>query len=767
MEMSTHEGRSAAPAAGRRTGVIVFAWPGLVPLLALALLAAPTDLAAQGWIEPLPDRPQRTTVERVRTEVRVQVEGRTAQVEVSEWFRNRGRRVAEGDYHYPLPREAAFDGFSLFQGERELRGEIMDVARAREIYESIVRRRKDPALIEFAGHGLLRSRIFPIEPGETRKVVLRYTQVLERAGEALQFRYAAPAVAAGGRTATGPGAGGGTSRPSRPAPLSLELTADDGERFLDPFSPTHELETSRHGGGLSVRASGDLTGRLSLFLPLADRDVGLTVATHATHGEDGWVMLTLTPGRAEVEPRPREVTVVLDVSGSMSGAKIQQARSALHQLLGSLGPRDRFRLLAYSTTVRPHALEWASAGDDEQLADARRWIDALAAEGGTNIGAALDEAFRLDSPEERLPVVLFLTDGIPTVGEQSVDRIAARAEERRGRARVFAFGVGHDVNTALLDRLTEAGRGATGYVEPDESVERALSTLAGKIRHPVLTDLSLLRAPVRLTELYPVEIPDLFAGEEVVLFGRYERPESEEVRGELVLEGRRGGRTERFSVEARFPEIREAGGFLPRLWASRKLGFLTRRTWTEGAAPELVEEIRRIALRYGLPSPYTSYLVTEPERTVRHGDPRRSGRNLAPASEGAGAVERARAARSLRDVAREADLDALDAADDAAEDRAADVRRVAGRVFRLADGVWTDAAEAEGGREIVIEPYSRAYFDLLRALPELRPYWSAFERIRVAAGDLSLELSPSGRDTLGDAELDRIVHAFRRGPAPR
>nr|NIP58038.1 VWA domain-containing protein [Gemmatimonadota bacterium]NIR77332.1 VWA domain-containing protein [Gemmatimonadota bacterium]NIT85858.1 VWA domain-containing protein [Gemmatimonadota bacterium]NIU29680.1 VWA domain-containing protein [Gemmatimonadota bacterium]NIU34724.1 VWA domain-containing protein [Gemmatimonadota bacterium] len=411
-------------------------------LLALAL--APAGAGAQGWIEPPPNIPGRWGVERVRTEVRVEVEGRTASVTVSEWFRNGGRRVAEGDYFYPLPGEAAFGSFSLYQGETELRGEIMDAEKARSIYEAIVRRRKDPALIELAGHGLLRARVFPIEPGETRKVTLRYTQLLERAGDALHFRYAAPRVGEG----TGGGQlvrnGHGPDRDLRrpeAAPLSFVLIARDGDRFLDPFSPTHDLETERPDGRLRVRTGGALDGRLSIFLPLAGEGVGLTMAAHALPGEDGYFMLTLSPGRAEPVAQPRDLTVVLDVSGSMSGEKIAQARAALVDLLGTLEARDRFRLIAFSSAVRPYALEWRSASESERER-ARHWVDALVADGGTNIGAALDEAFRLRSPGERLGVVVFLTDGIPSVGERSVDRIAARAESRRGDARVFAFGVG-------------------------------------------------------------------------------------------------------------------------------------------------------------------------------------------------------------------------------------------------------------------------------------------------------------------------------------
>jgi len=253
-------------------------------LITVATLT-PLPLVAQGWIEPLPDRPFNGGVIRVRTDVSVRVTGRVALVEVEEWFQNRGRGLGEGDYLYPLPGEAVFSNFSLFQGDQELRGETMDAARARAIYEEIVRRKKDPALIELAGHGLIRARVFPINPGETRKITLRYTQVLARTGDALQFRYAAA-----GRQDSLPPVEGAV-RPLRvpdPAPLTFTLVAESGAGFRDPFSPTHELRVQRTGERLTVRPAGELTGDFALFLPLARGLVGMTLVTHRpSTGEPG------------------------------------------------------------------------------------------------------------------------------------------------------------------------------------------------------------------------------------------------------------------------------------------------------------------------------------------------------------------------------------------------------------------------------------------------------------------------------------------------
>lgn len=723
-----------------RAGVVVAALAALMPASA----------AAQGWIEPLPlAGPQ--AVEKTRSQARVRLNGRVAEVVVTEWFLNRGAAVAEGNYLYPLPGEAVFQGFSLFQGDAELRGEIMDARQARSIYEEIVRRRRDPALIELAGQGLLRARVFPIEPGQERKVTLRYTQVLELAGNALQLQYA----------------GGATD---------LQVVADDGDAFLDPFSPTHTVDVRRDGGRLTVGVNGATGGRLSLFFPLAGEELGVSVATHRPVGEDGYFMLTLSPGReTDGVAQPRDVTVVLDVSGSMSGEKMEQARSALHGLLNTLAPADRFRLVSFSNQVRRQAEGWTGA-QGAGLAAARRWVDGLAADGGTNMGAALDEAFRLESPGERLPMVIFLTDGLPSVGEQSPERLADLAQARAGRIRVFAFGVGHDVNTHLLDRLSEAGRGTTEYVQPGENVERAVTLLATKVRHPVLTDVELDGAPVRLTELYPVTLPDVFAGEELIVFGRYRGQGS----GTLGVRGRRAGRTERFETRADFPRSAEANAFIPRLWASRKLGHLTRQIWTEGETDSLVEEIRTLALRYGLPSPYTSYLVQEPE-VVADGAPRpvpvgaRRGRAalgagqavVAPttpsSASGATAVALAKGARRMRDAASE-DILAEEAAELEARVALAaggPARVVAGRIFRNEDGVWTDVAHRPSNRIVKVQAFSAAYFGVLWSLSELKPVLRELGTVLVAGEGVSLLVGDEGTEALSEEQMREIVTAFR------
>lgn len=727
-------------------------------IVAVALLLAP-PLAAQGWIEPPPGRPDLGIV-KLRTTVSVRITGRVALVEVEEWFENRGGGLGEGDYLYPLPGEAVFSSFSLFQDDRELRGETMDAATARRIYEEIVRRKKDPALIELVGHGLIRSRIFPINPGERRKIRLKYTQVLDRAGDAYVLRYAA-GTATGGRPH--PLLARDAVRRVPSTPLTFSVRIDEGGRFRDPFSPTHDVHVTRLGNRLTVRPESELNGDFSLFLPFAERLVGISVATHKPAGEHGYFMLTLSPRSVEGAALPRDVTAVVDVSGSMSGEKLEQAKAALHQLLGSLTRRDRFRLVAFSSRVRTYRRAWTSVSADA-VAEARQWIDGLVADGGTNIEGALREAFAASDGTERLSIILFLTDGLPSVGEQDPERLASQAEAARNAQRVFAFGVGYDVNTFLLDRLSAAGRGATQYVAPGEDVEAAVGSLIRKVRRPVLTDLALASLPVEVEEIYPEILPDLFANDELVVFGRYRI--EEDARGDVVISGRRRGRTERFAATVDFPQGSEAHAYIPRLWAARKLGYLSRQARLHGATDELVAEIKQTALRYGLLSEYTSYFVQEPEVLAQQpllADRLASvvgGRQDAPAMSGAGAVTAAERARARREVRTKTEADE-------AQSALADVftgttlRQVAGRLFTQTDGRWTDQQHSARTKTVKIAPFSDAYFRLLERLPELVPYVKALDDVLVTGERVSIWISEDGETQLSPRALTLLARDFR------
>src|SRR5438445_1490722 len=382
---------------------------------AVALLGTlSTSLFAQGWIDPVRPAPQDLNgrVERLRSAVQVSITGRVARVTVEEWFRNNGPALEEGMYHFPLPGEAVFSSYSLWQGDQELRGEAMDATQARSIYEAIVRQKRDPALIELAGQGLIRARVFPIAPGETRKITLKYTQLLDRAGDAWRFRYL-----------------GDRNRGS--APRSFRMEVDSAARFGDPYSPTHQVQVTRRDNRLELTlADGAAAGDFELLLPLARGLIGLSLLPHHPAGEDGYFMLLLAPGAAaDAAALRRDIVAVIDVSGSMSGEKIQQAKSALIQLLGTLREGDRFRLVAFSGGVRRYAPGWTGVTADARH-DAESWIRSLDAEGGRKTPVALPKALARRPPGQPPAAVGFR----PAARPAPVKRAPSGSAPRAGQA---------------------------------------------------------------------------------------------------------------------------------------------------------------------------------------------------------------------------------------------------------------------------------------------------------------------------------------------
>jgi len=448
--------------------------------------------------------------------------------------------------------------------------------------------------------------------------------------------------------------------------------------------------------------------------------------------------------------------------------KIQQAKSALIQLLGTLRAGDRFRLVAFSGGVRRYAEGWTEVSADARR-DAETWIRSLDAEGGTNIAGALTEAFAQAPAEESLGVVVFLTDGQASTGEMDPERIATNAEQGRGKFRVFSFGVGDDVNTYLLDRLTERARGTTEYIRPGENIERAVGTLAAKVASPVLTDVTITAGSgIELYDLQPGSLPDLFAGDEMVVLGRYRGVGTGD--WSLTVQGRRNGRQEEFRTSVRESENADAR-YIEQLWAARKAGTLSREIRLRGQTKELMDALKQLALRYGILTEYTSYLVQEPNVALRRQAEIRVMQAPAavPADQaGSASVERAERDRSMSaalyldgvvitGAAKASELDEIRRARSGINP----TQRIGGRLFILRDSTWTDLGHGDSLRVVSIAPYSDAYFALLEALPDLREAAALEPAVLVAGRRASIKIETGGKTRWNPGELERLVRDFR------
>lgn len=767
------------------------------PTLLLIHLALPTALFAQGWIMPRPpiDRPicrdmciapPPVALERTSSNVRATLADHVLRYEVEETFRNRGATVQEADYMYPLPSGAAFQELQLSINGQLVSGEIMDAGRARSTYEEIVRRQRDPALVEWMGYGLLRARIFPINPGEEKRVLLRFQVIAPREGDAIRVDY----QRGSGRMLATKGA-----HDARESSFTLRYPKSGR---CNAYSPTQDLQQrSSFGSQCTVDAGGD-GAAVTILIPSPRTDrAAISVLANAPGSENGFALITLAPPAGSRTTVPRDITFVLDVSGSMSGRKMEQARAAGKQLLGTLTRDDRFRLIDFSSDVRTFRDDFVDA-TPANLDAARRYLDELQAYGGTNIDGALDQAlapqhraYRDGDDDEytshsslrrvlgRLELVLFVTDGEPTVGERDPGAIAAHAARLRGSQRVFTFGLGADVNAQLIEQLALEGHGTAQFVRPNEDVERAVGLVASRLTSPVASDLRVsvqCRGDsncVQLVHALPEGPVDLFSGQDLVLLTRY----TGSGQARLSFDGRSATGAVHWETNVDFPDHDRDNAFVPRLWATRRIGWLSAERRQHGASPELDDELRTLGERYGIPTELTSYLVQEPQAQLSDNGIRIRGITAMPtpmpSSAPAAKFESARNATAQREAKSIGAMDKMvlsqsvvtgAGASTPAEKLGADVkdartdavRRGGDHLFANRDGRWTDVAFKEGMKIVKIKPFTAAYFKVLDAIPELRVSFAVGEKVIVAGKHVAIEVSNDGAEQLGDAELSSL-----------
>lgn len=713
---------------------------------------------------------------RTSSAVKVGLANRVLRYEVTETFVNRGARVAEADYIFPLPQGAAFEDLKLSINGELVSGETMSAEKARGIYEEIVRRQRDPALVEWMGSGMLRTRIFPINPGEEKKVVVRFQSVAVREGDALRIDYRRGSNPNGtGAPQTRPRVEPTANREESQGWTSFALLYERTNDLGAPYSPTHSLHESDDGKTHMVEARGS-GAELTIILPLRRANTAaINVLTHApSRDEAGFALFTITPPATSRRTVPRDVTLVIDVSGSMRGKKLANAKSASNALLASLRNDDRFRVIDFSTDVRSFRDGWAVATDDN-LRAARRYINDLNADGSTNISGALDEALTSRRDTDRLPLVVFMTDGEPTIGERNPDRIADLAARQRGTARVFAIGVSAEVNAALIEQLAIEGRGTAHFVRDDESVESTMSLLASRLSAPVLTNARVQVDGVRLSQVLPNGPIDVFAGQDLVVLARYEGDGAATVR----LQGESVDGPVTWSTRVNFADHDRANPFVARLWAAQRLGWLAAEKRKSGGSTEMDNEIRTLGQRYGIPTEFSSYLVVEPGMQLAA-----QGRRDMSAARGAGSTDQARlrekaapaptSPSALQDVvvsgqAQSSNSARFEDARDAAKkreakstaeldeaERSSSARRVGDRLFTLANGVWTDTRFTPKHRTVKVKPFSQAYFDVLQRLNTLAPAFALGDQVIVAGRVVAIELSAQGAERLTAAELSGI-----------
>lgn len=756
-----------------------------------ALLLFPQLVRADGFIivtesglAVRPGHPAYAPLEVSRHHVKVEIEGQVATTSVDQEFFNPSSRVVEGTYIFPVPRDAQIAKFQLEIDGKWTDPELLDATNARKIYEDIVRRQKDPALLEYANSRLYKARIFPIEPRSHKRVRIAYREVLTQDFGALAYRYPL------------------NTEKFSAAPLktlSIEVDAKLDRAFGSVYSPSHAVKVVNEAGGKRFRATFEASNtkpdtdfELLFTGPVkGSGEAPMTVLAYrdpsGAADDDGYFVLFAAPpvdASGKSQPAPKDVVFVLDTSGSMNGAKIEQARKALSFCVNNLNAGDRFDVIRFSSENEAlfGKLE-ENTGDNRKRA--LDFIAGLKAMGGTAIHDALKRALDMKPLDGGRPyVVIFLTDGLANIGPATNPEILGMARKNAGSGtRIFSFGIGNDVNTHLLDQIAEQTRAASSYVLPAEDIEVKLSNFFAKITEPVLTELKLdvSGSDVRLTSLHPQVLPDLFAGDQLVLAGRF-RGKGEAT---LTLKGKRAGKEQEVALKVSFEAPRErdsAREFIPRLWATRRVTFLLDEIRLRGENKEVRDEVTALARKFGIVTPYTAYLILEDEarrdlpmerlalsQLARDNDARKlaesSYKEFREEQSGANAVAGATAQNATRGADRPADaivtfnksvLGAKAASPAAAPPVVEATKRVQafseqgtryvnGRAFFQNGTQWIDSniparkGEAKNAAKRV-QAHSDEYFALLRKHPEAGQWLALGNSLLINLGGVDYEI---------------------------
>ncbi len=705
--------------------------------LALFFLLCGTALANGILVErSAPTTPQRQQLPPVRLKdhrVTATIRDRVANVTVEQVFHNHSPAVLEGTYLFPLPRDAVVGEFAMTMGDRLVEGEVLEANRARQIYNSIVRRRRDPGLLEYVGRSLFRARVFPIEPHKDLRVRLTYQQVLPEDAGTIELRYPL---------------GSKRLNHSPVESVVIDIGFQSSVDLKTVYSPSHPVAVARDGQRKArvtfERGNASADRDFVVFFGRSPDALGFTLLSSKPADREGTFLAVLAPRLAQKESEivPKDVVYVLDVSGSMEGPKIAQAKQALQQGIRLLRENDRFNVVAFSSdwTALRSGLGRAT-GKAKQAAD--NWIGNLQAGGSTGLEAALSHALSMGDPE-RLFLVVLLTDGLPTVGIKDPKAILARVKEmNRAQARVFTFGVGYDLDVKLLDRIAEETGGERDYVAPHERIEAVTERFFHRVDRPLLTDVKLELGP-GLVQVYPKRMPDLFAGGQVVLLGRYTGSGSRTIR----VRGKHRGRNVTYEYEGRLADSPETP-YLERLWAHRKIAFLLDEIRLQGETPELKQEVLALATRHAIVTPYTAGLVVEPHnrghrfggggafRGPNSGVPpglrQPSDPNPPPPAggdSGAAAAPTTPSGPAAAGPATFSSKKLQTKKKNAVRTTERDVQSVEDKTFRRdAKGRWVDTAWDGKAETTKIEAFSDAYFELLEKDDRIARYLAVGERV--------------------------------------
>ncbi|HWO18952.1 MAG TPA: VIT and VWA domain-containing protein [Kofleriaceae bacterium] len=515
----------------------------------------------------------------VEERLRVDIDGQHATSTLLQVYQSRAAVPIEGRYTLRAGTGSHVEGFAYWNGEAKIVGEVFERETARRVYENVTTRRRDPGLLEQEGEGAFAFRVSPIAPSEKKRIELRWAKWLDRRAQTV--RYHAP-----------------ITRPDAEIVVSITGTPQNLR------SPTHALRVEKLATGVRLRADGarGRAGELVLEWDVAEPAWTPSAYLHPNGTLDGWFALSLAaPDLPASAVTAKDVTIVIDRSGSMKGEPMAQAKAAAIDMIRRLDAADRVNVVAFSDEVDP-LFKAPQPLDADTRAHAIGFVDRLHDGGGTDIALALGTAIASqDAAKARPRVVVFMTDG-----QSDVEKAMAAARTDTGDVRLFTLGLGKDVNSHLLSRLAATKRGRFVHIEQAAAIQTEVGRLAALIARPLLVDVSVEVDGVQAVKLYPRSLPDLFAQDELLVTGRFRGPSTGAAR--LTIRGKLAGKPVAFTRSVDLATA-PARPWLGRLWAQARVAHLLEEMSLGGKQPELVEEVVELALAYNFVTPYTAFLA--------------------------------------------------------------------------------------------------------------------------------------------------------------
>lgn len=555
------------------------------------------------------------------------------------------------------------------------------------------------------------------------------------------------------------------SRGDKAVEQTINLDIESKVAIKNIYSPSHDVDISRKGDN---RAKVTFEGKRKqteenfvLYYSFSASDFGMSLLSYHPQKKDfGFFMMLISPkvNFKKSEIIKKDIIFILDTSGSMKGEKISQAKDALKYCINSLHENDRFNFITFSTESRLFKENLIDA--EQYRKDAIVYIKNIEAKGGTNINEALLTALKMKHEKDRPLSIVFLTDGLPTVGERDVGNIIKNvSQQNKDKIKIFTFGVGYDVNTYLLDKIANENQAVSDYIEPEENIEEKISSFYDKVSHPVLTDLKIDFGDVKLMDVFPKRLPDLFKGSQLTILGRYQKDE----KSKITLTGNVSSEQKKFEYDAEF-SASENNDFLSHLWATRKIGYLMDEIRLHGENDELKDEIISLSKKYGVMSPYTSFLIQEEEKQMAdHFRPalpmqsKKKGRgisteamdaltgvNFNAAPKSMGGVNQVKMSQKVRSMK---EAEAL--SDDSF------ITRAGNRSFYWQGEFWVDT-EYNEEKTINIKYSSQAYTELILSYPEIAKIVSLGEKVIFKFKSKFVKISDEGKEKLSKKELKKL-----------